>query len=170
MHLWDPSSLYWRDAIYWPPRFESSDSTIPFNLLVTTASLDVVYICNNIVVLIELTIPFNSPESLNGAQSGLFPHWIQVTQELLRVAWFVFCFVKLWWQYKLGHLATVFHHAASPLREHYWAFWKSKTRDLFDSAARTAISVSYVIFLARKNSHLMSDRMHLTWNVCFTYV
>ena len=65
-------ALYWRNAIYWPPMFESSgnpDSTIPFNLLVTTARPDMVYICNNTLVLIELTIPFNSPECLNRAQS-----------------------------------------------------------------------------------------------------
>ena len=50
---------------------------------------------------------------------------------------------------------------------------KSKTHDLFDSAARTAISALYAIFLARMNSHWMSDRMLLTWNVClskFTYI
>ena len=65
-------ALYWRNAIYWPPMFESSgnpDSTIPFNLLVTTARPDMVNICNNTVVLIELTIPLNSPGSLNRAQS-----------------------------------------------------------------------------------------------------
>ena len=48
---------------------ENPDSTIPFNLLVTTARPDMVNICNNTVVLIELTIPFNSPECLNRAQS-----------------------------------------------------------------------------------------------------
>jgi len=47
-------------------------------------------------------------------------------------------------------------------------FEKSKTRDLFDSAARTAISALYVIFLARMNSHWMSDRRLLTWNVCLS--
>jgi len=46
---------------------------------------------------------------------------------------------------------------------------KSKTRDLLNSAARTAISASsYAIFLARKNSHWMSDRILLASNVCLS--
>ena len=67
---------------------------------------------------------------------------------------------------ELGHLATIFHHAASPLQEHYRAHLKIQDMwPFFDSAARTAISASYAIFLSRKNSHWMSDRMLLTWNV-----
>ena len=38
---------------------KNPDSTIPFDHLVTTARPDMVYMCNNTVVLIELTIPFN---------------------------------------------------------------------------------------------------------------
>ena len=44
-------------------------STVPPNLVVTTARPDMVYVNNDTVVLIELTIPFNSPDSLHNAQA-----------------------------------------------------------------------------------------------------
>ena len=47
---------------------ENPASTIPLVLMVTTTRPDMVYINVNTVVLIELTIPFKSPESLSKAK------------------------------------------------------------------------------------------------------
>ena len=48
---------------------ENPTSTVPPDLMVTTARPDMVYVNNDTVVLIELTIPFNSPDSLHNAQA-----------------------------------------------------------------------------------------------------
>ena len=130
---------------------ENPDCTIPFKLLVTTERPDMVYVCNNRVVLIELTIPLNSPESLNRVQST--KQTKQLYQQLLN---------DLDSMGKQATLVTIEngslgHYLPSCSKVPYESitriFEKSKTRDLFDSATRTAISASYTIFLARKNSH-----------------
>ena len=61
------------------PGFRASDnhhSTIPPDILVTSARPDIVLVRPGEVILLELTIPYNSPESLSNAkerkQSGLY--------------------------------------------------------------------------------------------------
>ena len=127
--------------------------------------INMVYICNNTVVLTELTIPFNSPcrESKQGTKQKTNQATLSTTHERLGFNGEESYFGdnRNWVTWPLSSIMLQVPYKS--------IFEKSKTRDLFDSAARTATSASsYAIFVARKNSHWMSDRMLLTWNVCLS--
>ena len=139
---------------------ENPSSTIPLDLVVTTARPDMVYICNNTVVLIELTIPFNSPESLKHAQSRkqnkqLYQQLLSDLDSAGKQATLVTIEIG-----SLGHSLPSCHK--SLVRSLPNIFEKSMVRTLFDNAAKTAISASYVIYLARKNNHWPTDKTLLS--------
>ena len=123
----------------------------PPDLMVTTARPDMVYVNNDTVVLIELTIPFNSPDSLHNAQARKQNK--QLYQQLLsdldssgKQATLVTIEIG-----SLGHSLLECHK--SLVRTLQSLFDKSKVRKVFDNAAKIAISASYTIFLARKCNH-----------------
>ena len=139
---------------------ENPSSTIPLDLVVTTARPDMVYICNNTVVLIELTIPFNSPESLKHAQSRkqnkqLYQQLLSDLDSAGKQATLVTIEIG-----SLGHSLPSCHK--SLVRSLPNIFEKSMVRTLFDNAAKTAISASYVIYLAKKNNHWPTDKTLLS--------
>ena len=119
--------------------------------MVTTARPDMVYVNNDTVVLIELTIPFNSPDSLHNAQARKQNK--QLYQQLLsdfdsseKQATLVTIEIG-----SLGHSLLDCHK--SLVRTLPSLFDISKVRKVFDNAAKIAISASYTIFLARKCNH-----------------
>ena len=139
---------------------ENPASTIPLVLMVTTARPDMVYINVNTVVLIDLTIPFNSPESLSTAKlrkgtKELYQQLLSDLESAGKQATLITIEIG-----SLGHSLPSCHK--SLVRTLPNIFMKSKVRTLFDSAAKIAISASYAIFLARKSPHWPTDRSLLS--------
>ena len=139
---------------------ENPASTIPLVLMVTTARPDMVYINVNTVVLIELTIPFNSPESLSKEKfrkgtKELYQQLLSDLESAGKQATLITIEIG-----SLGHSLPSCHK--SLVRTLPNIFMKSKVRTLFDSAAKIAISASYAIFLARKSPHWPTDRSLLS--------
>ena len=99
----------------------------------------------------ELTIPFNSPESLSNARARkqTKEHYLQLLSDLDLAGKQASLITREIGS--LGHSLLSCHK--SLVRTLPNIFEKSKVRELFDSAARTAISASYAIFLARKSTH-----------------
>ena len=73
------------NAYYWPTRVEIQENTIPHDLAVTTARPDMIYICNNTVVLIELMIlsmhqrVYKMLNQINKANNSISKSWVTWT-------------------------------------------------------------------------------------------
>ena len=130
------------------PNHRASDNppaTIPPEILVTSARPDIVIVS---VALMELTIPYNSPESLTNAHArkSTKRKYQTVLSDL---------------EYKghntslvtieigaLGHSLTTTHRSLQNLLP---TISRRATRAMFDDAAKIAIAACHTIFLARKS-------------------
>ena len=135
---------------------ENPQSTVPHDLTITTARPDMVYMSGNSVILVELTVPSNSYEHLCNAQNRkrqkpLYQLLLSELDSLGKQASLV--------TIEIGSLGHWIPKCCQDFAQSFSSFFdKSSARKLFDSAARTAISASQIIFLARKSDHWLKDK------------
>ena len=130
--------------------FRASDNpptTIPIDILATSSRPDIVFVSNDKtnITIIELTIPFNSPDSFAEAQYRKYNKYQLLLSELetkgLKPK---FLSVEIGalghWQSKTGTLL----HKLVPVIP------KPDIRSMLDDAGKIAITASYHIFKARR--------------------
>ena len=121
---------------------------VPHNLVITTARPDMVY--GDTVALVELTIPANSFEHLCSTQSrkthiSFYQTLLSDLDSLGRKASLV--------TIEIGSLGQSLTNSRKVFMQSFPNILnKSSARQLFNSAARTAISASHIIFLAKKSN------------------
>ena len=131
---------------------ENPPSTIPSELLVTTARPDIVVIANQEVTLVELTIPFNSPESLiNAKQRKEDKPNYQLALSDLDSRGFRSSLITV----EIGSLGHWLPGTRTSSRQLLRNMSKSAVTCLLDQAAKAAIAGSQVIF---------NTRQFETWN------
>ena len=115
--------------------------------MTTSARPDIVVIHGNKIALIELTVPYNSPEALSNAQlrKRNKENYQLVLSELDRKG-FNDLLITLEIS-ALGHSLTQTH---SDLKGGLPCLTKSKNRHLFDEAGKISITCSQSLFRARK--------------------
>ena len=134
---------------------DNPPATIPAEILNTLARPDIVIVRDSEITLIELTVPYNSPDCLKNGRlrkenKELYQHALSdlgmvsalVVSELLKI--------------EVGALGHCFasHTLCSTAADQISSFSKSTATQLLDSAAK-AIITSHRIFYARLNP---------TWN------
>ena len=138
------------------PSVVPPQATVPHDLVITTARPDMVYINGNPVTLVELTIPANLPDHLRSAQSRksqkpLYQTLLSDLDSLGIKASLI--------TIEIGSLGNLLPNCRKVFLQSFSnLFDKPSARQLFDDAARTAISASHAIFLARKSDHWPSDK------------
>lgn len=131
---------------------DNPPSTIPDDIYTTSARPDIVLVRGKVVVLMELTIPYNSPESMRNAQrrkKGKENYQLALS-EMDRKGYKA-SLITL----EVGALGHSLPQTHSDLRHVFSTLNKNKIRHLFDEAGKIAITCSHTIFRARLN---------LTWN------
>ena len=127
---------------------ENPPATIPPEILVTSARPDIVIIKSNSVVLMELTIPYNSPESLANAHARKSTKRnYQIALSNLERKGHNTSLVTI----EIGaldHSLTTTHQSLQNLLP---TLSRRATRAMFDDAAKITIGASHTIFLARKS-------------------
>ena len=137
-------------------------ATIPPNLICTTARPDIVIINSDKVIMLELTVPNNTSESLHQARSRkMGKENYQMLQSDLEDMGLSTNFVTV----EIGALGHSFPSSSSSLRAACPQANKSEIRHLLDKAAKVAISTSYSIFLARNDDFWNSNMHHYQWPI-----
>ena len=128
---------------------ESPATTIPLDLLVTSARPDIVLIdkAENVILIIELTIPFNSQESFDRAHAFKTKKYTALCNDLEHKGFSV-NFMAL----EIGALGHYSRHSISLLHRLLSKPSKSDIRSLLDQSAKIAIAASYKIFISRRES------------------
>lgn len=140
---------------------ENPPSTIPSEVLVTTARPDIVVIRDQQVIFIELTIPFNSPESLANARhrKESKPNY-QLALSDLEFRGYRANLTTI----EIGTLGHWLPSTRSALHRLLPDIPKSTITALLDRAAKTTISGSQAIFNARQHEAWDSTRPTLDSN------
>ena len=133
------------------PNLRASDNppaTIPPEILVTSARPDIVIVNSNSIIIIELTIPYNSPVSLTNAHTRKSTKQsYQMVLSDLESKGYRSILVPI----EIGALGHSLLSTHKLLRKVLPAFSCQTTRELFDDAAKVVIAASHIIFLARKS-------------------
>ena len=138
---------------------ESAISTIPENILVTSARPDMVLVGEDEVTLIELTIPNNSMESISQARSRKSEketNW-QALGDLE-----VKGFVSNLYTIEMGSLRHWLYTSQRALLKAVPLLTKQMMRKIVDEAVRKVIGASQVIFMARTDKIWIPSRA-LLW-------
>ena len=131
---------------------DNPPTTIPQNITATSARPDLVIVRQNEVLLIELTVPFNSPESMNNARTRKEnkQNYQLVLSELDRKG------VKAsLTTLEIGALGHTLTQTLSDLKRTIPGLSSRECRQIFDDAGKMAITCSHAIFNARNE---------LTWS------
>ena len=134
---------------------DNPQATVPHDLVITSARPDMVYIKGNTVTLVELTIPANSLDHLRSAKTRkshkpLYQTLLSDLDSLGKKASLI--------TIEIGSLGHSLPSCYKEFLKSFPVFDKSSVRQLFDNAAKTAISASHVIFLARNSDHWPTDK------------
>ena len=142
----NPSSSVFADL----PGFRARDSppaTVPSSIISTTARPDLCIRSSNAIILIELTIPWNSATNIANARDFKLgkPNYQYLLSDLQALGYSTQLHTM-----EIGSLGHYTHHSLSALKA---AAPLSKARDrrhLLTNLAKTAISCSHTIFNARQ--------------------
>ena len=141
----NPSSSVFADI----PEFRAHDSpqaTVPSSIISTTARPDIFMKSNNNIILLELTVPWNSATNMTKARDFKLckPNYQLLISDLQALGYSAQLHTM-----EIGSLGHCSHHAFSALKA---AAPLSKVRDrrhLLTNIAKTAINCSHTIFNAR---------------------
>ena len=134
---------------------DNPQSTVPQEIIVTTARPDIVVIKDKHILLIELTIPFNTPKSIANAH-----RWKEgkdnynMLLDDLEARGFTSTFLAI----EIGSLGHSLPSIQKALLVHFPSLTKPGARKLLDEAGKLAFSVSHMIFLARREVCWNLDR------------
>ena len=121
-------------------------TTVPPNILITSARPDIVFVgVEKNLIILELTIPFNSPESMKKA-NNIKTNKYELLLSDLECNGYTPKFLAM----EIGALG---HHqpgTPSALHNLFPSIPKNSFRTLLDNAGKTAISTSRRIFMARR--------------------
>ena len=133
------------------PGFRASDnphSTIPPDFVVTSARPDIVLVRPREVILLELTIPYNSPESLSKAKERKeFKQNYQLVLSDLDARGLSSSLFTI----EIGAIGHWLPCTCSALRRCFPLLNKSTTTQLLDLAASSVVAASHIIFHAQKS-------------------
>ena len=132
----------------WLRATDNPQSTIPAEILDTSARPDMVIIRANEISFIELTVPYNSPDCLHNARlrkenKEIYQHALSDLETKGMIAEFV--------SIEIGALGYWLPHTRSSLRKKVPSLSKSAATHLLDSAAKAVVTASHTIFCARLN-------------------
>ena len=121
-------------------------TTVPQNIVATSAWLDIVIVRGKKVLLMKLTVPYNSPETLRNAHQRKEnkQNYQLLLSELDRKG-----FVASLTTLEVGALSHSLPQTHSNLKRHVPCLEKAKIRHLFDQAGKISITCSHAIFRAR---------------------
>ena len=130
---------------------DNPPATIPAEILDTSARPDIVIVGDGEITLIELTVPYNSPDCLKNARlrkenKELYQHALSDLETKGMVSELVII--------EIGALGHWLPHTRSALQQQIPSLSKSTATQL-DSAAKANVTASHRIFCARLNP---------TWN------
>ena len=131
---------------------DNPPTTIPQDIVTTSSRPDLIIIREKEVLLLELRIPYNSPESLSNARQRKRnkENYQLVLSELDRLG-LKASLITL----EVGALGHSLPQTHSDLRHVLPCFTNSQMRHLFDDAGKVSITCSHAIFRARSEP---------TWN------
>ena len=133
---------------------DNPPATIPLEILDTSARPDIVVISQREIVLLELTIPYNSPESIAKAkQRKESKENYQLVLSDLEAKGYNSCLLTV----EIGALGHWLPHSRQNLLNAAPSLTKAIATAILDQAARKVISASHQIFRARTN---------VSWNLC----
>ena len=134
---------------------DNPPATIPLDIMVTSAHHDLVILRHKEILLIELSIPYNSPESLSNARKRkMNKENYQVVPSELDSKGVKTSLTTL----EIGALGHSFTQTHSDLRNVLPCLTSHMTRQLFDDAGKTSIYSSHTIFRARNDLSWASNR------------
>ena len=141
--------------------FRESDSplaTVPPEI-VTSARPDMVVVRNCEILLIELTVPYNSPESIANAHSRkeAKENYNMLLGDLEAKGYSASLLAI-----EIGSLGHSLTSTQAALSRHSPSLSKQGVKKPFDEAGKVAISASYFIFLARRDQLRNSERQLLS--------
>ena len=134
---------------------DNPPATIPPELLVTTARPDIGIINGSDVLLLELTVPHNSKQSIIEAhrrKEGKV-NYCCLLEDLENIG-LNSTLISL----EIGSLGHWLSSSCRILTKHLTSITKSNLRALLDEAGKIAIAASYQIFLARHEKHWPKHR------------
>lgn len=134
---------------------DNPPSTIPPDLIVTSARPDIVILREKEVLLLELTVPHNSLDSISNAhrrKEGK-ENYCSLLSDLEAKR-----FSAAYQAIEIGSLGHSLPRSLKTLRRHLPYIPKPDLQSMFDSAAKVAIAASYNIFLARREHSWNSNR------------
>ena len=139
---------------------ESPATTVPLDILVTSARPDIVFVHNdNTISIIELTIPFNTQESFNRAHI-LKTKKYEVLVSNLEHSGYSTSFLAL----EIGALGHYSTKTISLFCRLFPMITKSAIKSSLDQTAKLAIAASYKLFLSRRESSWCSSLPLLNHN------
>ena len=131
--------------------FRASDNplaTVPPEIVVTSARPDMVVVRNCEILLIELTVPYNSPESIANAHSRKeAKENYNMLLDDLEAKGYSASLLAI----EIGSLGHSLTSTQAALSQNFPSLSKQGVKKLFDKAGKVAISASYFIFLARRD-------------------
>ena len=131
---------------------DNPPATVPQNIVATSARPDMVIIREKKVLLVELTVPYNSPESLRNARKR---KETKENYQLLLSELDSLGFTASLTTLEIGALGHSLPQAHSDIKHLVPYLEKKRARQLFDDAGRISITCSHALFRARSE---------LTWN------
>ena len=128
---------------------ENPPSTVPPDLLPTSDRPDIVFIReDNKVIIIELTVPFNSPDSINTAHNFKTSKY-QILLSDLETRGYIADLVTI----EVVALGHYFRRSCSSLHRVLPSLSKTIIRKLMDDTGKLAITASQRIFMARREEY-----------------
>ena len=125
---------------------DNPPTTVPPNILITSARPDIVFVCvDKHLIILELTIPFNSPESMKKANNFKTNKYELLLSDLESNGYAP--------EFLAMEIGALGHHrpgTLSALHNLLPSIPKNSFRALLDNAGKTAISISRRIFMARR--------------------
>ena len=135
----------------WSESFRNPPATIPTSITTTTARPDVVVIQNNRIILLELTVPTNTPEGLQEARrrKQLKPNYLALLNDLETLG-----FQSVLETIEVGTLGHFNNQTIASLHALLPNLQRNSVRRILLDLSKTSVSCS---------AHIFNARLSTTW-------
>ena len=124
---------------------ENPPSTVPIDILLTSDRPDIVFISKDKeITIIELTVPFNSPDCINAAHEYKVSKYQLLLSDLEAKSYTSRLVVV-----EIGALGHYLSRTCKSLNRAFPSIPRAGIRNLVDEVGKTAITASQRIFMAR---------------------